>query len=134
MNQTPFDAHSLFGGDERARILRLFLSALMTTPWLLFIESARRIVSWKVTLLTITLGIFLGSLIAVGLADINLEDVNDVTASIVTVVCICVATIALWLIVPHQYIGTILQFSIVFTWTVPVTQLLYHRYRAPESS
>ncbi|MFC6723693.1 hypothetical protein ACFQE1_04705 [Halobium palmae] len=123
----------MFGTDERARTLRSFVLALVGTPWLLLIEPARRVVSLEATLAAIGLGAVLGVVAAIGLADVDYRDVNDVTASVVTLGCIGVATVVVWLLVPHQYLGTVLQFALAFAWAMPVTQLLYNRYRAPES-
>ncbi|QCS41976.1 hypothetical protein [Natrinema versiforme] len=134
MNQTSTEKHPLLGADEWARILRSFLFSLALTPTLLLIEPARRIVSLEATLAAITVGLFLGIVAAIGLADINHQDANSVTASIVTLVCICGATIAVWLILPHQHIGTFLQFTVAFIWAMPITELLYHRLLAPEPS
>ncbi len=134
MSPTSSSSHFLLGADEQARILRSFLISLAATPFLLFIEPARRIVSLEATLAAIALGMLLGIVAAVGLADVNLQDANSVTASIVALVCICVATIVVWLIVPHRYIGTVLQFTVAFIWAMPVTELLYHRFRAPNTS
>jgi len=134
VSQPSAETHPLFGTDERARTLRLFMLALIGTPWLLFIEPARRIVSLETTLAAIGLGAGLGVVAAVGLADVNYRDVNDVMASVVALGCIGVATVVVWLLVPHQYIGTVVQFALAFTWAMPVAKLLYNRYRAPESS
>ncbi|MDS0294015.1 hypothetical protein [Halogeometricum luteum] len=134
MNQSSSETHLLLGTGERARALRLFGVALIGTPWLLSIDPARRIVSLEATLAAIGLGVALGIVAAVGLVDVDLRDVNDVTASVVALGCICVVTIAVWLLVPQQYIGAVIQFSLAFTWAVPVTQLLYHHYRTPKSS
>jgi len=134
MNLTSTGSHPLLGDDERARILRSFLSSLAVTPLLLLIEPARRIVSLEVTLAAIALGIFLGIGAAIGLAAVNLQYANRVTASIVVLVPICVATIAVWLIVPYQHIGAVLQFSVAFIWSMPITELLYYRFWAPKSS
>ncbi|QCC56491.1 hypothetical protein DV706_18465 (plasmid) [Natronorubrum bangense] len=134
MNQISTEKNPYLGGDERARILRSFLFSLALTPLLLLIEPARRIVSLEVTLAAIALGIFLGIGAAIGLTDVNLQVANNVTASIVVLVSICVATIAVWLIVPHQHIGAVLQFSVAFIWAMPITELLYHRLRTSEPS
>ncbi|OVE85112.1 hypothetical protein B2G88_12260 [Natronolimnobius baerhuensis] len=134
MNQASTGSHPLLGADERTRILRSFLLSLALTPVLLMIEPARRIVSLEATLAAITVGISLGIVAAIGLADINLQNANSVTASIVTLVCICGATIAVWLILPHQHIGALLQFTVAFIWAMPITQLLYYRLWAPEPS
>lgn len=61
----------LLGADEQARILRSFLISLAATPLLLSIESARRIVSLEATLAAIALGMLLGIVAAVGLADVT---------------------------------------------------------------
>ncbi|MDG5758384.1 hypothetical protein QA600_03415 [Natronococcus sp. A-GB1] len=98
------------------------------------IEPARRIVSLEATLVAIAVGIFLGIVAAIGLADINLQNANSVTASIVALVCISVATIVVWLIVPHQHIGTFTQFTVAFIWAMPITELLYYRLWAHEPS
>lgn len=134
MNLPSSGAHPLLGTDGRARTLRLFLTALIGTPWLLFIESTRQIVSPEATIAAVGLGMFLGVVAAVGLADVDFREVNDVTAVIITLVCVCVATVVVWLIVPHQYLGTMLQFTLAFMWTMPVISLVYHRYRAPATS
>ncbi|ELY59913.1 hypothetical protein [Natronolimnohabitans innermongolicus] len=97
-------------------------------------ETSRRIVSLEATLVAIAIGIFLGIVAAIGLADINLQNANSVTASIVALVCIGVVTIVVWLIVPHQYIGTFIQFTVAFIWAMPITELLYYRFWAPEPS
>lgn len=131
MNQTSTEEHPLLGVDGRARALRLFLIALVGTPGIFFMEPARQIVSLEATIAAIGLGVFLGIIATIGLADVDLRDVNNVTATVITLVWICVATIAVWLIVPRQYLGTMLQFVLAFTWTMPVMQLLYHRYRVP---
>lgn len=133
MSQTAPTSRFALNADEWERIRQLFLSAFIGSPWLLFIEPARRIVSLEATVAAIVLGVLLGIVAAVGLADVDLRNINDVTASIVTLACILAGTIVVWLIVPHQYIGTVIQFALAFTWTVPVTQLLYYRYRVPES-
>lgn len=67
---------------------------------------------------------FLGVVAAAGVADVDLREVNDMTAVVVTLVCICVATTVVWLIVPHQYAGTVLQFTLAFMWSMPVTTTL----------
>ncbi|MDJ1432022.1 hypothetical protein [Halostagnicola sp. A-GB9-2] len=125
MNGPSTETHPLLGADERARILRSLLFSVSLTPILLLIEPARRIVSLEATVAAIGLGIFFGIVAAIGLADINLQDANSVTASIVVLVCICVATIVVWLIVPHRHIGTVLQFTVAFIWAMPITELLY---------
>lgn len=134
MNQTSTGSHPLLGDDERTRILRSFLFSLALTPLLLMTETSRRIVSLEATLVAIAIGIFLGIVAAIGLADINLQNANSVTASIVALVCIGVVTIVVWLIVPHQYIGTFIQFTVAFIWAMPITELLYYRFWAPEPS
>ena len=134
MNQPSTETDPLLGTGERARTLRMFVLALIGTPWLLFIEPARRIVTLEATLAAIGLGTVLGVVTTVTLADVDLQDANDVTATAVTLVCIGVATIMVWLLVPEQYIGTVVQFAIAFSWAMPVSQLLYNRYRTPESS
>lgn len=134
VNLPSSGAHPLLGTDGQARTLRLFFTALIGTPWLLFIEPTRQIVSPEATIAAVGLGMVLGVVAAVGLADVDPREVNDVTAVIITLVCICVATVVVWLIVPHQHLGTMLQFTLAFMWTMPVISLLYHRYRAPATS
>lgn len=134
VNQLSSETHPLLGTDERARTFRLFVIALIGTPWLLSIEPVRQIVSLEATLSAIGLGMVFGIVAAVGLADVDLRDVNGVTASVVTLGCICVVTVAVWLLVPHQYTGAVLQFALAVTWAIPVTQLLYHHYRTPNPS
>lgn len=134
MNLPSSGAHPLLGTDGQARTLRLFLTALIGTPWLLFIEPTRQIVSSEATIAAVGLGMFLGVVVAVGLADVDFREVNDVTAVIITLVCVCVATVVVWLIVPHQYLGTMLQFTLAVMWTMPVISLVYYRYRAPATS
>ncbi|KTG08993.1 hypothetical protein AUR64_14400 [Haloprofundus marisrubri] len=134
MNQPSSETHPLYGTNQRARTLRMFLIALVGTPWLLLIEPTRRIASLEATIAAIGLGVVCGIVATVGLADTDLQDVNDVTAVVVTLVCICVATLILWLIVPRQYLGAVLQFVLAFSWAMPVSQLLRHYYRAPALS
>jgi len=132
MNQTSTESHPLLCGDERARILRSFLVSLALTPLLLMIGPAHRIVSLEATLVAIAIGISLGFVAVVGLANINLQNINSVTASIVALVCVGVATIVVWFIVPHQHSGTFIQFTITFIWAMPIIALLYHCLRASE--
>ncbi|WP_348607915.1 hypothetical protein [Halobaculum rarum] len=134
MNQTLFETNPLHGADGRARAFRSFVIALVGTPWLLFLEPARRIVSLETTIAAVGLGVIFGIIATVGLANVDLRDVNNVTAVVVTLVCICVATIVLWLSIPQQHLGTMLQFVIAFSWAMPMAQLLFHYYRGPAPS
>jgi hypothetical protein len=134
MNQTLFETNSLHGADGRARAFRSFVIALVGTPWLLFLEPARRIVSLETTIAAVGLGVLFGIVATVGLADVDLRDINNMTTTVITLLCIGVATIVLWLSIPHQHLGTMLQFVIAFSWTMPVAQLLFHYYRTPTPS
>lgn len=134
MNQTLFETNPLHGADGRARAFRSFVIALVGTPWLLFLEPARRIISLETTIAAVGLGVIFGVIATVVLADVDLRDVNNVTAVVVTLVCICMATIVLWLVIPQQHLGTMLQFVIAFSWAMPVAQLLFHYYREPAPS
>lgn len=134
MNQTLFETSPWHGADGRARAFRSFVIALVGTPWLLLLEPARRIVSLETTIAAVGLGVIFGIIATVGLANVDLRDVNNVTAAVVTLVCICVATVVLWLIIPQQHFGTMLQFVIAFSWAMPVAQLLFHYYWEPAPS
>ncbi|MFC7029267.1 hypothetical protein ACFQJ5_19405 [Halomicroarcula sp. GCM10025324] len=131
MNQSLSETNLLQGSDGRARAIRSFVIALVGTPWLLFLEPARQIVSLEATMGAVGLGMIFGIVATVGLADVDLREDNNVTAVVVTLVCICVATIVLWVIIPQQHLGTMLQFVIAFMWAMPVTQLLFQYYRTP---
>jgi len=130
MDLPSSEAHRLVGTDRRARTLRLFFTALVGSPWILLFEPTRQIVSPEATIVAVGLGMFLGVVAAVGLADVDLRAVNDVAAVIFTLVSICAATVVVWLMVPHQHLGTVLQFTLAFIWTVPAVSLIHHRYRA----
>lgn len=131
VNQTLFETNPLHGADGRARAFRSFVIALVGTPWLLFLEPARRIVSLEITIAAVGLGVIFGIVTTVGLADVDLGDVNNMTATVITLLCIGVATIVLWLIIPQQHLGTMLQFVIAFSWAMPVAQLLFQYYKTP---
>lgn len=131
---TDQDINPLFGATERARILRSLLLSLVFTSVLLLIAPARRIVSLDATLAAIAAGVFLGAVAAVGLDDVTVsERLSNLAQTIVVVVSVGVITIAVWLIVPRQHIGTFIQFSIAFIWSLPVTELLYYRFKTPHS-
>jgi hypothetical protein len=134
MNQALFKTNPLHGADGRARAFWSFVIALVGTPWLLFVEPARRIVSLETTIAAVGSGVIFGVIATVVLADVDLRDVTNVTAVVVTLVCICMATIVLWLVIPQQHLGTMLQFVIAFSWAMPVAQLLFHYYREPAPS
>lgn len=119
-------------GDERARIRQSFLLALVITPNLFVVESARRIVSPEATLLAVALGVTSGFGAAIGLADVDLGAVGSVTASVVALACIGLTTVAVWLVVPSPYLGTVIQFAVAFTWTMALTNVRYHRKRTHE--
>lgn len=127
MSSTTSGTSSHLGTDERERIRRSFLFSLALTPVLLLIAPARRIVSLEATPAAIALGMSLGVVAAVGVADRTLQDVNSVMATLVALSCIGVATIVVWLVVPHQHLGAVIQFTVAFIWAMPVTELLYHR-------
>ena len=128
------DTNSLFGTTERARILRSLLLSLVLTSVLLLIEPARQIVSLNATLAAIAAGIVLGAVAAVGLDDVTVsERLSDSAQTIVVLVSIGVITIAVWLTVPRQHIGTFIQFTIAFIWALPITELLSYRFRTPHS-
>lgn len=128
------DTDSLFSTPERARTLRSLLLSLVLTSVLLLIEPVRQIVSLEATLAAIAAGIFLGAVAAVGLDDVTVsERLSDSAQAIAVLVFIGVITIAVWLIVPRQHIGTFIQFTIAFVWALPVTEHLYYRFRTPHS-
>lgn len=134
MSPAASSTHPFLGTNKQARILRSLLFSFALTPLLLLNESARRILSLEATLGALAIGMLLGIVAAIGLADIELQNANSATAAIGALVCICVATIIVWLMVPHQYIGTVLQCTIAFIWAMPVTELIYHRLRVSDSS
>ncbi len=100
MGRSDYNARFSLSADERKRIRRSFLAAFVGTPWLLFMESVRRIVSLDATGTAVGLGVFLGSGAAIGLADVDFRTVNNVTASVATLGFIVAGTTAIWLSVP----------------------------------
>lgn len=125
-----------FGGwfssdvGERARIRRSLLSSLALTPLLFSNELTRHVVSVEATVTAVTLGVVLGVVAAVGLQDVDYGHVDGVVASLVTLAAIAVVTVAVVLVVPHQYIGTMMQFAVAFMWAMPAAELLHYRHRS----
>ncbi|MWG35070.1 hypothetical protein [Halomarina oriensis] len=123
---SPFDSDV----DERARIRRSLLSSFALTPLLFANELTRHVVSVEATAAAVALGVVLGVVAAVGLADVDYSHVDGVVASFVALVFIVVVTVAVWAVVPHRYVGTMMQFAVAFTWAMPATELLHYRHRS----
>jgi hypothetical protein len=116
--------------ERRARVRRTFLFALVGTPWLLWFEPVRRVVSPEATALAVVAGVGLGAVVAIGTADFEGPAASDATQAVVVLGGIGVGTAVVWLVVPSRLLGTFVQFGLAFSWGVPVTQLLHGRYRA----
>ena len=133
MTQPSTPTKSSSDVDHRRRIRGTLLAALVGTPWLLLLEPTRRIVSPESTLLAVLSGVGLGGVVAIGAADFD-PAASDAMQAVVALACILVLAVVVWLVVPSRLLGTFVQFTLVFTWTVPVAGLLYHRSRRGESA
>jgi hypothetical protein len=120
--------------DRRRRLRGTFLAALVGTPWLLFLEPTRRIVSLELTLLAVVSGVGLGSVVALAAADFERPVVSAPARTLLVLGGIVVGAVAVWLVVPSRLLGTFVQFALAFSWTVPGVGLIVHRSRRVESA
>jgi hypothetical protein len=110
------------------------LAAVVGTPWLLFLEPTRRIVSLELTLLAVASGVAVGSVVALAAADAEWPVVSAPAGTLLVLGSILVLAVAVWLVLPSRLLGTFVQFTLAFTWTVPGVGLLVHRSRRAESA
>jgi hypothetical protein len=134
VTQPSTQTDSCVDADRRRRLRGTFVAVLVGTPWLLFLEPTRRIVSLELTLLAVVSGAGLGSVVALAAADFEGPVVSDATQAVVVLGGIVVGTTAVWLVIPSRLLGTFVQFALAFTWAVPAVGLLVHRSRRVESA
>lgn len=134
MTQPSTRTESSGDADRRRRLRGTLLFALVGTPWLLFLEPTRRVVSLELTLLAAGSGVVLGSVVALVAADVEWPVVSTPVETRLVLGGIGAGTVAVRLVVPSRLLGTFVQFALAFAWTVPAVGLLVHRSRRAESA
>ncbi|AGB38167.1 hypothetical protein [Natronococcus occultus] len=133
MGEPPPSDGRRYEADRRSFVGRPLLVAIAMTP-LLLLGPGREIVSTEATLLAAGVGVTVGASASVALEEVDLSHVDDIAATIGSVLGIVVATVGLWLLVPTDYAPTLPQFAVAFLWGFALADVARRRLEPERKS